>query len=105
MVDQDQTYADKFTERNRTNDRVIVLKQKEGEKALNSIGMVDKRLFTGDNKLHAILNPETSLWSLRFEKGLLPGGLDQRFTSFSKALVAVREYYAKRNIEVSNVIE
>lgn len=62
--------------------------------------MVDKRLFTGENKLHCILNNDTGLWSFKMEHGFLPGGLDKTFTTYTKAVNYVRDYYDKRNVEI-----
>jgi hypothetical protein len=105
VEDQGQPYEAKNSERNRSNDRLIVLKQIEGKAPMNSIGMVDKRLFDGKNRLHCISDEQTGLWSLKFEHGLIPGSLDQQFTSFGKALTKVKEYYDRRNVEVSEVID
>jgi len=105
VADQWSDYADKYKDRVRSNDRVVTLKRMEGKNALNSKGMIDNRLFTGENKLHVTLDSQTGLWSIKFEKGLTPGGLDNSFTSFNKALALIREYYRKRNIEVDKVLE
>lgn len=89
----------------RSTDRVIVIKRKEGEHTLNSKGIVDNRLFTGQNKLHAVFDPDCSMWYLKFDAGLLPPAFKQHFTSFSKLLKFVTEYYDKRNIEIKEVLD
>jgi hypothetical protein len=89
----------------RSDDRIIVLKPQEGKHTLSSSGMVDNRLFTGDNKLHAKLDKHFMLWSLQQEKGLLPQDLKQRWTSFDKCLDYVRTYFNRRNIDVVEVID
>jgi len=102
VADQESAYADKLKDRNRGNDRIVTLKPIEGKQPLNTLGMVDKRLFDGKNQLHCILDPETSLWSFKLEQGLVPGALEQRFTTFGKALAYAKEYYAKRNVSVES---
>lgn len=89
----------------RSSDRKILLQPIEGKEAKNTAGTVDPRLFKGDNCLHAKVDPETMLWSLNFDSGLVPGAFKQQFTSFAKALACVEQYYAKRNVRVTQVID
>jgi hypothetical protein len=92
--------------KNKKPDRILVLKIKDGEKgALNSIGVLDKRLFTGENNLHAIMDKETCLWSLKYDAGGIPYAMKQQFTSFSTLYKFVEAYLKKRNIEIEEVIE
>jgi len=105
VVDQGSSYEARLRDRLKSNDRIILLKKMEGKNTLDSKGMVDNRLFSGDNKLHAILDSETGLWSLKFEKGLMPGALDAKFTKFSKVVEKVKEYYDKRNVEIDKIID
>lgn len=88
---------------NRSSDRVLVLKTIDGMKTLDSIGLVDKRLFNGDNKLHAVMDLQTCHWYLKYDMGGLPQHLKQRFTTFSKLLEYTRDYFKKRNIEIVEV--
>jgi hypothetical protein len=99
------TYEARLRDKLKSNERYVLLKQMEGQDPLNSKGMVDKRLFTGENKLLVTLDPQDSLWSIKFEKGLTPGNLTQRFTAFSKAVKHIKDYYAKRNIEIDKIID
>lgn len=91
--------------KNKSPDRVLVLKRKEGKNTLSSKGITDNRLFSGDNKLHAVLDGETMHWRFKFDSGLLPNEMKQSFTSFSKLLTFARNYYDKRNIEITEVID
>ena|ERR1700692_198253 len=91
--------------KNRDSNRVLVLKPMEGKTAMNSIGSSDPRLFTGENNVHAIMNKETSLWYLKMDHGLLPQQLAQQFTSFNKLFGFVSEYYKRRNIDITEVID
>lgn len=89
-----------------SDDRILELKVIDGTKPLNVIGMVDPRLFrSGGNRLHAMREPQTSLWRLVYEQGSLPPQLRQKFTSFNKLMAHVRHYYGKRNLEVYKVTD
>jgi hypothetical protein len=89
----------------RSSDRQIVLRPIEGKSSLSSTKLIDNRLFTGDNTLHAKLDPQTMLWYMEYDKGGVPQPLKQRFTSFLKLMQSVREYFRSRNIEVVEVID
>lgn len=86
-----------------SNERGLVLKTVEGKYTKNNSGLTDSRLFTGDNKLLAIFDPNIRLWYLRYEVGLIPMALRQNFTSFNTLIKYVKAYFLKRNIEVKEV--
>lgn len=90
--------------KNANSDRILVLERMPGKSILNTKGVTDNRLFTGDNKLHAIFNPDNSMWYLKFDAGHLPEQFKQWFTSFSKLLSFARQYYEKRNVQIKEVI-
>lgn len=81
-------------------DRVLVLKAMEGKKPLNTSGVADPRLFTGENKLHAVMDPESCLWKLKYEMGIVPDGLKGTFTGFKALKKFADEYFGRRNIEI-----
>jgi|SRR5579872_997681 len=90
----------------RSPDRILVLKPIEGKKPLDSGMRVDPRLFKeGDdtNRLHGVMDLETSLWSLKYEKGSVPPALSGKFTGFKQLLDAATSYYNQRNIEITQV--
>lgn len=89
----------------RSEDRILVLKPIEGMGPRDSIGNIDHRLFKGENKLHAIQDPRTCMWSLKYEDGRLQEALKQKFTNFKTLLDFTREYFKKRNIEITEVID
>lgn len=89
----------------RSEDRVFILAPIEGKNTITNSGLVDNRLFTGTNKLHAIMDPQTLMWSLKFEKGIVPAPLKQKFTKFSLLEKFVRDYFKARNIEVKEIID
>lgn len=88
----------------RSLDRVIQLQPMDGKKTLSSTGAVDNRLFSGDNRLHAVFNPQDGFWTLKFEKGILVDALDQKWSQFDLCLKHVEDYFKKRNIEIVDVI-
>lgn len=85
-----------------SNDRVFSLTPID-DKAISVKGMMDKRLFTGENKLHAIQGPGDTLWSLYYEMGIVSNEMKQKFTSFQALLKFISQYYGKRNIIVKEI--
>jgi len=94
---------DREKEKMHSLDRAITLKPMEGKPTLNSSGAVDKRLFNGENRLRAVYDNVHGLWGLKYDKGAVPGGLEGRFTDLQVLIDYVRSYYARRNVEVSEV--
>lgn len=89
----------------RSDDRVFKLCALDDKHPISTSGLIDKRLFTGDNKLHAIKNGQTTLWSLKYDQGGVPEYLRQQFTSFKLLVKVVGEYFAKRNIKIEEIID
>lgn len=90
--------------KNYSPDRVLVLKAKEGMSPKSSSGLIDKRLFTGENNIHAVMDPEYGHWYVKYDAGTVPTPLQQRWTSFSKLYEFVKGYYSQRNIEIKEVL-
>lgn len=87
----------------RSPDRVLVLKVKEGMKPMSTTGAADPRLFTGENKLHAIMDPQSCLWKIRYDSGIVPLPLQGTFTGFQALKKFAVAYFDKRNIEITEV--
>jgi hypothetical protein len=87
------------------DDRILEVKVLDGEKPLSSIGMVDKRIFQGGNKLHAFYNPMTGFWKLRYEVGVIPGKLMNNWLSFDQLLADTDKYLRSRNMYISEVLD
>lgn len=87
----------------RSTDRVLQLEVADNEAPLNSLGVVDKRLFTGNNNLHAVMDDQTMLWSMKYDTGNIPPPLRQKFTSFKLLLHAAQEYFKTRNIRIKEI--
>lgn len=90
----------------RSSDRILELTPIEGKTALSTQGVADRRLFTGEQKLHVKMDPITCLWYFQWEtNGVLPGGLQGRFTGFKSAIKHAELYFLKRNILVTKVTD
>ena len=88
-------------DKNHSPMRELVLKPFEG-KLVKGNNLVDPGIWKGTNSLK-IIQDETSLWGFKFDKGVLPDPLKQRFTSVTKAIRFATDYFAKRNIELTEV--
>lgn len=89
----------------RSPDRILVLSVMEGKKPQSTTGAADPRLFTGENKLHAVMDQQTTLWHLKYDMGIVPQPLKCQFTSFRSLREYAELYYNKRNIEIKEVID
>lgn len=87
----------------RKTDRVLLLNAREG--ATSSTGLIDNRLFTGDNKLHVTMNPRNLLWFFKYEHGGLPELLKQKFTNFDTAYKHAEKYFNSRGVEIVGVVD
>lgn len=87
---------------NHTTDRVFKLETIDSKAPASSTGLLDKRLFTGDNKLHALVD-EDCLWIVRYEQGSVPKELRRKFTTFGRLLEYVEEYFTKRNVKITEI--
>jgi len=85
-----------------SSDVILKLRPKDGS-AKNVKGVVDNRLFNGENNLHIKMNPQTTLWTLEYDHGQLPLVFKQQFTGLQKAMTQVRMYYEKRGVEIVEV--
>src|SRR6266436_5553392 len=87
----------------RSSDRVFVLEKIDDKAPRDSTGLVDPRLFTGANKLHAVKDPETCLWYFRYDDGGIPERLKCKFTGFKDARKFAELYFQGRNIKIVEV--
>lgn len=90
----------------RSPDRILKLEIIDGTKPKSASGMVDSRLFQGDdNRIHIVMDLETSLWSVRYDKGHIPPALSGQYTGFKQAYDHVKKYFETRNIRITQVID
>lgn len=84
-------------------DRYLVLEAIEGKHKLSSTGLVDNRVLSGENSVRIVMDPQTCLWSIRYDNGIMPKPLQGQFTSFVKAKAHAEQYFEKRNIRIKEV--
>jgi len=92
----------------RSPDRIFKLEIIDGKKPMSVLGVADPRLFKeGDdqNRLHAVMDLETTLWSLKYDKGAIPSALSGRYTGFKQAFDSAKNYFEKRNIKITQVVD
>ncbi len=100
----DTNYYIPNTTKMRSRDRIFKLGIIDNKLPKNSTGMVDTRLFSGENNLHAKMDPETCFWSLQYGNGgVLPQPLKVNFTSFPALKRHVEDYFRTRNIEIKEI--
>src|SRR5687768_1734002 len=99
MMTLDQYGHDKYN----SDDRVFIFEPVEGTKVTAATGLVDPRLFTGENKLHAKKDDIYGLWYLQYEMGGLPPVLKQKWTSFNAMVKFARDYFMKRGLMIKEV--
>jgi hypothetical protein len=89
----------------RAPDRVFKLELIDTKKPITATGMVDQRLFKGDDatRLHCVMDLETSLWSFKYSRGAIPPGLEGRWTSFKTAKDHADKYFVNRNLRITQV--
>lgn len=89
----------------RNPDRVFVMSLIDGKAPKSSTGLVDPRIVTGENKLHAVKDKETCLWYFRYDDGGVPEQLKCRFTGFKDAKKYAEVYFRSRNIKITEVLD
>lgn len=92
----------------RSPDRILKLEIIDNKKPMSSIGMVDNRLFKdGDNanRLHIVMDTQTGLWSIKYDKGAVPLPLSGQYTGFRQARQHAEQYFLQRNIRIVEVLD
>lgn len=88
----------------RSKDRVFKLSQIDA-KTKGSNGLIDARLFTGKNRLHAVQDPQTCLWFCKYDEGVIPAYLKQHFTTFTRLKSTVETYFKSRNVKIEEILD
>lgn len=94
-----------FVKKEQSTDRVFKLTQRPGTKTLTDTGLVDQRLFKGDNRLHAVMEPASCHWFMRYDKGGLPEPLKGRYTSYPKLVEAAATYFSARGVDIKETFD
>lgn len=88
----------------RSNDRILSLEVIDGEKAKSSTGLVDTRLFTGEQQLHLKMDPQTCFWYFQYgNNGVIPEPLRCKFTGVKAAIKYAEDYFQRRNIKIKEI--
>lgn len=87
----------------RSDDRYLVLKPLDGLKPKDVTGRIDPRLFSGENKLMACMDTQTTLWQLKYEYGQMSPAFNQKFTSFKQLKQFADTYFKRRNMQIVEV--
>lgn len=88
----------------RASDRVLQLEVMDGMKPKSNTGLVDTRLFTGEQNLRLKMDPQSCLWYFQYtNNGLLPEALKGRFTGFKAGLNHAEDYFRRRNIKITAI--
>lgn len=88
----------------RSTDRVLALEVIDGLAPKSSTGLLDTRLFTGEQKLHLKMDPQTCLWYFQYSSnGLLPEALKGRYTGFKAATKFAENYFKSRNVRIKEI--
>lgn len=85
----------------RKTDRTILLERIDPKNKDN--GMIDPKVFAGENNLHLVMDLVTGLWTFKYERGVVPGPLRDRFASPKQALVFAEAYLKTKNIKIVEV--
>lgn len=88
-----------------SDDRLLVIRPIEGKKPLSSKGLVDPRVYEGKPTLHAVKDPLYDLWRLKSDTGAVVEPLRQRWTTFKRLEKDVNDYFNKRGLEISEIID
>lgn len=84
-------------------ERQLILEVIDDKLPKSKMGMVDPDLMVGKNKLYCIKDPKVNHWFFKYDKGILPQSLKDRFTSFKLALKHAELYFRTRNIQIKEV--
>ncbi len=66
---------------------------------------IDTRLLDGNNRLHAIKDKQLSIWSFKLDHGQLPEAFKSSYTSFNNARKHVEQYFIKRGVKVTEILD
>ena len=90
-------------DKTKSTERILVLKPMEGEEVKTSKGIVDPRLWKGENELMAIMDETNCTWRLKYKAGAIPPQIRGVYTNFNKAYTAAVEYYKHRGLEIVEI--
>lgn len=84
------------------SDRILVLEKVDPK---GKTDMIDPAVFEGKNSLHAVMDPSTCMWTMKYEHGSIPAPLRQKFTNFATLKIAAAKYFSEKNIKIAKVLD
>lgn len=69
----------------------------------NSMGLLDRRLFTGENRIKLVMDSQTCLWTVKYDSGAVPEKLRGKYTKYQTLLDLAKDYFKKRNVEIVEI--
>lgn len=82
-------------------DNIVVLERIDPK---SDLGLLDPQVFKGGNALHVTLEPLTSLWRFKMERGLVPAPLRDKYTSRNEAIKQATQYFATKSVRIKEII-
>lgn len=89
----------------KSDTRVFKLEVIDGKKPKSSTGLIDPRVFSGENNFSAVKDPRTNIWAFKLKSGGLPEALKQKYTKFEYLLEHATNYFEGRNMKIVEVID
>lgn len=87
----------------RSTDRILILEKFDPKN--KDVGLMDPAVFTGKNNLHAVMDQSSGLWSMKYERGIVPPQLKNKFTDFNSLKQHAENYFKSKNIKIAKVID
>lgn len=84
----------------RSRDRILVL-EREDPKVKD--GILDPGVFTGKNALHVKQEDLSDLWVFKYDHGVVPPNLRNKYTSFNLAKAQAEIYFKTKKIKIVDV--
>jgi hypothetical protein len=84
----------------RSPDRVLELEAVDKDKKVPSNAETSVK---AGNKIHVVMDEIDCLWRFKYDAGVLPAELKQRFTTFKQAYRHAEEYFSRRNLKITEV--
>ena len=88
----------------RSDTRVFKLEVIDGKKPKSSTGLIDPRVFSGENTFFA-QKDHRNIWGFKVKSGGLPEPLKQKYTKFEYLLEHAKKYFESRNMKIVEVID
>lgn len=88
----------------KSNTRVFKLEVIDGKKPKSSTGLIDPRVFSGENNFAAVRDSR-NIWSFKVKAGGLPEALKSKYTTFENLYEYAVKYFAGRNMKITEVID